>query len=191
MHFFLGRTKVYISFWFLFLAALFSLYDRSLLLLPLLMAVFLHEGAHIAMLLLWRVRIRSFSLLPYGARLDCELSRLAAGKRAAVYLAAPILGLVIGGVGMRLSPASIFPVFNLCLGAFNLLPLPPLDGGNALLALRGPGAGGVLSRILLICGLGAVWGGGLFLLALQHNLSLCILALYLTLCALLPGGCGM
>lgn len=180
-----------VSFWFLFLAALFSLYDRSLLLLPLLMAIVLHEGAHLAMLLLLRVPIRSFSLLPYGARLDCGLSQLSPKKRAAVYLVAPILGLLIGGVGMRLWPSSIFAAFNLCLGAFNLLPLPPLDGGNALLALRGPEAGGVFSCLLLICGLGIVWGGGIFLLVLRHNLSLCILAFYLTLCALLPGDCGL
>ena len=112
MEFFLGKTRVYISFWFLCLAALAALYDKSLLLLPLLAAVALHEAVHLFFLLSFQIRIRSFSLLPYGARLDCDLSTLPAWKKAAVYRGAPAAGLCVGLFYRAIDPASIFGVFN-------------------------------------------------------------------------------
>ncbi|MCI8441113.1 MAG: hypothetical protein HFG27_01080 [Provencibacterium sp.] len=190
MEFFIGKTRIFISFWFLFLAALFSLCDKSFLLLPLFSAIALHEGSHILLLLIFRVRIRSFSLLPYGAQLDCDLSGLSPAKKAGVYLIAPFAGLFTGLFCMLFFPASIFGVFNLCLGVFNLLPLPPLDGGNALLAICGPGRGERAASLLAILCLGLLWGGGIFLFFSQHNLSLLILAFYLSLSAFLPRGFG-
>ncbi|MCI8623969.1 MAG: hypothetical protein HFG26_09955 [Provencibacterium sp.] len=186
MEFFLGKTRVYISFWFLCLAALAALYDKSLLLLPLLAAVALHEAVHLFFLLSFQIRIRSFSLLPYGARLDCDLSTLPAWKKAAVYLSAPAAGLCVGLFYRAIDPASIFGVFNLCLGAFNLLPLPPLDGGNALTAFAPSGRGSRIARLPAALCLGAVWGGGVWLGLFRHNPSLLILALYLTLAAYPP-----
>ena len=190
MEFFIGKTRIFISFWFLFLAALSCLYDKSFLLLPLFAAIALHEGAHLLLLLLFHTRIRCFSLLAYGARLDCDLSALSPLRRAAVYLIAPAAGVLAGLFCMLFFPASIFGVFNLCLGVFNLLPLPPLDGGNALSVLCGPGKGERISSLLAALCLGLLWGAGGFLFFSQHNLSLLILAFYLTLSSLLPRGFG-
>lgn len=99
--------------------------------LPLfLLAAAVHEGGHLLVLHLSGGRLHRLTLTGCGAVLHCALpeGRFA---RAAVCLAGPAASFALTALagalgGYRLAGASVL------LGAFNLLPVPPLDGGMAL-----------------------------------------------------------
>ena len=178
----LGRIQVLVSFWFLAGLTLFALMDRSFIVLSLLLAIFLHEGFHILFLLYFGARIHSLELRIYGVRLDCELSLLSGTQKTVSFLAAPLLNLVIGGILYLLDPSSIFGALNLCIGIFNLLPIPPLDGGNAaaqILPAR-PYAHAVFRYVARICLILLFVAAG-WLLLYRHNMTLLLCGIYLLL----------
>ena len=151
------------------LAALWCADTTGVLLLVLLAAA-VHEGGHLLVLQLSDGRLHRLTLTCCGAVLHCALPE---GRcaRAAVCLAGPAASFALtalaGQLGCwRLAGASAL------LGLFNLLPLPPLDGGMALAhlcagrlpVLRGALAGLSAAGLLL----GGMWlwrvGGGVWLL---------------------------
>ena len=187
MEFFIGNTRVKISFWFLAGVTLFVLLDRSFIVLPLFGTILLHEGVHLTLLRLCGSKIRGCELHLYGVRLSCELGALPPKRRAAVYLSAPLCNLLLGGILYLCDPMIIFGVYNLVIGAYNLIPIPPLDGGNAARALcRSRAARAACSLISLLC-LAAAFAGALWLLWTRRNWTLLACALYL-LAVLLKGG---
>lgn len=175
----LGATRVRVSFWFLAGLALFTLLDRSFIAPALFCAVALHESAHLGAMLLLGARVREVSLHLYGARIDADLSLLAAGRRAAVYLCAPLLNLLLGAAFWLCDPLSIFGVFNLCIGAFNLLPVAPLDGGNALETAITSTRGARFLRGVSLVFLCLLAAGAAFLCVRTQNFSLLFCVLYL------------
>lgn len=163
-----GRVEVRDGFLVL-LAALWCADGTNVLPLVLLAAA-VHEGGHLLVLHLSGGQLHRLVLTVCGAVLHCTLptGRCA---RAAVCLAGPAASFALtalaGNLGwLRLAGASAL------LGLFNLLPLPPLDGGMALVhlcagrltALRGTLAG--VSAVGLLGG--GAWlcraGGGVWLL---------------------------
>ena len=128
-------------------------------------AVLLHELGHVLALRLCGARIRALRLAVSGLELDysgaltnretllCALSGPAAGLLYALSACA------LGGVFLRRSGA-----LSLCLTAFNLLPVLPLDGGRALASLAGPRAasvvGAAVSMLLCAAGVSALLAGG-------------------------------
>lgn len=163
-----GRVEVRDSFVVL-LAGLWCADTTNVLPLVLLAAA-VHEGGHLLVLYLSGGQLHRLTLTGCGAVLHCALP---AGRyaRAAVCLAGPAASFALtvwtAPLGwLRLAGASAL------LGLFNLLPLPPLDGGMALAHL----CAGRLGRMRALCtGLSAVglllggvvlWsaGGGVWLL---------------------------
>ncbi len=111
------------------LAALWCVDETNTLPLFLLAAA-IHELGHVLVLSLAGGRVLRLTLTACGAVLRCTLPE---GRcaRAAVCLAGPAASFALtafaGELGLyRLAGASML------LGAFNLLPMPPLDGGMAL-----------------------------------------------------------
>ena len=129
MRWFLFMVFLHIDPGWLVLMALLWYWDPLGCFYPFCAAMALHELGHLAALSLLRVPVRRMRLDLSGAVLETgatdyrrELVCALAGP------AANCLGLVFWDV---------FPLFARCcllLGAFNLLPLPPLDGGKALRA---------------------------------------------------------
>ncbi len=152
--------------------------DETNVLPVFLAAALFHELGHLLVLYLTGGKLNKLSLTAFGAVLNCELPESGLAKTA-VCLAGPassfLLTAAAGGFGAwRLSGASVL------LGAFNILPLPPLDGGMALYHLTN-GRFAVLRGLaasmaaLLLCGGGlllALNGGGLWLLLLGLVLSI-------------------
>ena len=169
----MGRVNVRDGFWVL-LAALWCVDEDNLL--PLfLTAALVHEAGHAAALYLAGGHLRQLTLTACGAVMQAALpcGRFAC---AAVSLAGPAAGFALTIAardcgGWRLAGASAL------LSLFNLLPLPPLDGGMALRHLADGrftrllnGIAGVSVLVLLAGGV-FLWksgfGGWLFLAGLM------------------------
>ena len=142
-------------------------------------AAAVHELGHWAALRLLGARVRCLRIGVLGAVMDCDGGGLSYRGELAAVLAGPLANLlsalILTGSGQGLEAAA---GAHLVLGAFNLLPVRPLDGGRALeLAVSwrwGPAAGdraarwaGALAALALAACLGAVMvqsGGSLWLL---------------------------
>ena len=160
----MGRVNVRDGFWVL-LAALWCVDEDNLL--PLfLTAALVHEAGHAAALYLAGGRLRQLTLTACGAVMQAALP---CGRFACA--------------AVSLAGASAL------LSLFNLLPLPPLDGGMALAYLSDggfPRVRGVLAALsgaaLLLCGLlclrsdGGCW-------VLLTGTAICISALRMKKCS--------
>lgn len=164
------RGKVEMRDGFIVLLAALWCADTTGVLPLVLLAAAVHEGGHLLVLHLSGGRLHRLTLTCCGAVLHCALPE---GRcaRVAVCLAGPAASFALTALagqlgGWRLAGASAL------LGLFNLVPLPPLDGGMALAhlcagrlpVLRGLLAGGCAAGLLL----GGAWlcraGGGVWLL---------------------------
>nr|WP_297171399.1 site-2 protease family protein [uncultured Agathobaculum sp.] len=166
------------------LAALWCVDETNALPLFLLAAA-LHEAGHLLALRLSDGRLHRLVLSGSGAVLRCALPR---GRcaRTAICLAGPAMSFALtAAAGMlgawRLAGASAL------LGLFNLLPMPPLDGGMALFHLcdgkflsvrRGialiSAAGLLLAGLQLLRAGGGIWLlliGGLVLIKYLKSLA--------------------
>ena len=118
---------------FLLLLAILFYLDQGVGLLPwALLACVVHELGHVAAALILKGKVSRLSLSVVGAELCFEYPRvLSYGEESLTALAGPAVNLLAGlaayGVGAYL-PA----ILSFGVGAFNLLPVLPLDGGRVL-----------------------------------------------------------
>lgn len=125
---------------FLLLAAVTALLfcDRSGLFAAALVSAAVHEGAHLAALRAFGGNPRRIRLTPFG--IDIVLRKPASRSYlhdAAVSLAGPFANLAeFAALSCAKNPAlSSLSLTALALFLFNILPIAPLDGGQALEAL--------------------------------------------------------
>ena len=95
-----------------------------------LLALALHEAAHLTALALFRRPVLGLTLCAGGAKIETEA--LALRQEALSAAAGPLVNLLSGALTLRCVPA--FSAVSLGLAAVNLLPLYPLDGGRILRA---------------------------------------------------------
>lgn len=134
-------------------------------LIPSLIALGAHESAHLLLALRLRARVDEIELMPFGAAIRLyELWETSPGALIAIALAGPGMNLAAASLlalGLYAFPAEAFALIplirmNLAIGAVNLLPALPLDGGRALCALmalrmdrhRAVRIGVILGRVL-------------------------------------------
>lgn len=137
---------------FVLLAAWFVLANGWEPLVTVLAAAAAHELGHWLVLRLLGAEVTGFRLSALGAVLETDSRCLSYGGELAAVLAGPggnlLAAVALTALGGGRWNAAVGA--NLLLGAFNLLPIRPLDGGRALwLAaawLRGPGAGETAAR---------------------------------------------
>lgn len=173
------RPKLRVSGGFVLLSAWFVLVNGWRLLAIVLAAAAVHEAGHWLVLRCLGARAGGLRISALGAVLETEGALSYAGELAAL-LAGPAANLLAAAVLTALGRGRWNAAVGaqLVLGAFNLLPIRPLDGGRALELLvswlAGPAAGeraasaaGAASALLLSLALAAVMirtGGSLWLL---------------------------
>lgn len=151
------------------------------LLPPTLLAAAVHEAGHVAALLAVGGRAEGFTLGVSGAQL-----RLSAGlsyaRELPVALAGPACSLALAVGGGRTGHFLLAGI-SLALGLFNLLPIPPLDGGRAVACLGGmllsPLGAERLERILAAAALLAVLALGGVCLGRGYGPGLLAMGLWL------------
>ena len=166
----------------LVLLAAFLLLSRGLTLpAALLSAALCHELAHVLTLHALHTPPRRLTLSASGAELYVpDLHRLSYGGELLAVAAGPLCNLTLWALLSLLSVdvLSVFSGANLLLGALNLLPVRPMDGGRLLWLLTAlftepytadrvaalVGAVTGLALLSLCLYLTATTGGGLFLL---------------------------
>jgi len=133
------RTKIEIAPSFPLALALWGLVSPGEVVLAVLLAALLHEAGHLAALRAFGVRAGKVRLGALGAVIKAEEAhRLSYGDELLVTLAGPAVNLILAPLlslaALRLHwPAGyLLAGAQILLGAFNLLPIPPLDGGSAL-----------------------------------------------------------
>ena len=184
---------VHVSASFFLLAALALIVSPVEIAASVLLAALLHECGHLLALKAFRVPVEGLRLTALGAVLYARgARRLSYARELAVTLAGCGANLACGFLtalaARRLSweGGFLFAGAHFLLAAFNLLPIPPLDGSRALMLLVsfffGPAAGdaaavlaGLFFALALVgaglCIAAETGGGVLFLLASLALLS--------------------
>lgn len=178
------RNRVHISFGFCLLAGWFAAVNGWRPLVTVLGAAAVHEAGHWVALRALGARIRALRIGPLGAVLETDARSLSYGRELAAVLAGPGANLLCAWV-LTLAGCGQTALIgaHLVLGAFNLLPVGPLDGGRALrlaLSWRWGPAGEEVARwvsaaasLAAAAGLGALicyTGGSLWLLPAMGGL---------------------
>lgn len=106
--------------------------------------VLIHEMGHLSMALLFRIKVVSVQLLPFGGVVSIEdHGQLTAWKEIMIAVAGPLqngimmmigMGFMLLGWGDNDYIAYIIHG-NMIIALFNLLPIPPLDGGKIMQSL--------------------------------------------------------
>ena len=171
------------------LLAAFVWLASPLLLGAILSAAVCHELGH--WLVLRRVggRIQRLHITVFGAEMQVDDRRISYGGELLTAAAGPVINLLLaaamGLLGRWWEPLYLFAGAQLVLGAFNLLPALPLDGGRilwlALAWLTEPyTAQRVLSAVSLAVSLALLLGGGWFIWRLGGSPFLLVGAVGLT-----------
>ena len=172
---------------FFLLVLLAAVISPAEIVVSVLLAAALHECGHLLALRAYRVPVEGLRLSALGAVLYARgARRLSYGRELIVTLAGCgmniFCGVLTALLALRLSWVEGFVLAgaHILLAAFNLLPIPPLDGARALYLIAafflGPLAGERIAAVTgLVCSLALVsagvyvtaetGGGTLFLLA--------------------------
>ena len=126
------KVQIQDSFWLLIAAAIFL--DSQCLLPVFLFASAVHEAGHWLAVSLCGGHIRQFRLSAAGGMMTYRLTAPSGGRDALIALAGPAAGLLLVLLANR-AGAYYLAGASLLLSVFNLLPVPPLDGGRILDAL--------------------------------------------------------
>ncbi len=136
----LAGVRVRINILFLLLAVIYVYLGLGMEITIIFASVLLHELAHTIMAALLKVKVAEIELLPFGGQARIEdFTGLEPDKEIYIALAGPIISLSVAAIFqfipvLESAKVPLIVHINLLLGAFNLFPALPLDGGRILRA---------------------------------------------------------
>lgn len=188
MSFTIFNTKIKISFLFMVTLCILLLWDKTGFVLPMLLAVLLHEAAHLSVM--WAVGCapKEINLCPGSVQiLSSPVKRK---PEILILLMGPAINILVFIVLWLAFEKTVytgvleFAVINLIYGVFNLVPVRNLDGGSIVEVILTEFLGFQKARIILNI-ITVVFAVAILLLALffslngDINYSLYIMVLYL------------
>lgn len=199
MRFTVGCCRVEIGFLFVAVITFSLLIDRTGVAGVGLIATAVHEGGHLLVMSLISAPPQRIKMNPFGIDIVQRQGVRGYGRDAWISLAGPAANFLLAALcclWTKVSPSIYLEnlaVANLLIGAMNILPVEPLDGGQALYCLfcsrfsadKALKAVEIVS-FLVILPLGII--GFLVLLRSRYNFSLLLVSAYLMLLLLLKKG---
>lgn len=191
----LDRPRMEVSPGFLLLLAALFWMDEGVGLLPWgLLSCLVHELGHVAAAAACGGQVERLSLTAVGAELSFSYRRpLSYVRDSFVSMAGPAANLAAGGLLLGFGQ-SMPAVLSLGIGAFNLLPVQPLDGGRVVYGLLAerldPDWADRLMTAAAGCIVGALVGVGAIIAVYYANVTLLLTALWLLAGVLHHGGAG-
>ena len=150
----------------------------------------MHEAGHFLALMAFRVKPAGLTLGMFGIRVEQDAARpLCYRQNVVVSLAGPMVNLLSFALYALCTGFSEMACVHLVLAVFNLLPMEPLDGGQALLAfLSMKGDADRAQRILFGVSIAVLLplaaAGFYILIDSGYNFSLLMVTAYLCLLVL-------
>lgn len=140
MKFKISGIKTEVSFLFAAIIALLFITDKTGLFAPSFLACVFHEAGHLFAMKAVKAEVKSISLKPAAVEITrnpCKDTK----SIVIIQISGPLANIVLFALFLILFKALhydiflIFALINLAYGAFNLLPVKGLDGGNLLYTL--------------------------------------------------------
>lgn len=139
MHFYIKTTRVDVGFPFAASAAVILMLDKSGTALIIFLCCALHEAGHILLLSLCASPPDAIVLGVFGMRIERGEVCLDYRREAVCALAGPAANFIVSLVALpfawRYSDALKLAALSAGIGVFNLLPVEPMDGAEALRSL--------------------------------------------------------
>ena len=187
-------TKIYVSFLFLAPLCLMLFLDKSGFFLPSVLAIVLHETAHLTAMRMLHCNPKEISLIPASVRIVRAVTYRVRNE-VIISLAGPLSNLLFFSlffVAYKVTKNMNFLTFsliNLLFSVFNLLPIKQLDGGLVLYKLLAYFKGEKKAQIILnfisvITGI-TLLVLGIWLFFNNKNLSVIIMSIYILLSILI------
>ena len=190
MKFKIFGTKIHISFLFLEPVTLMIFIDKSGLFLPSLLAVTIHETAHLTAMYMLRCNPKEIRLIPTSICIVRQIEYRHKNE-IIISLLGPLANLLFFSaffVVYRLcgnSEILTFALINFLFAIFNLLPIKALDGGFILYKLLsikfGENKGQIVLNILSFVLAVMLILAGVFLFLKNKNFSVILMGIYIIL----------
>lgn len=169
---------------------LFYLFDEGKSLIYIFLAASFHESAHIFFYHIFKAKISSVKILPYGISASFHSTvKLSYAKECLSLFAGPFFNLIIAvfciiiNTFIQIEGSDLFFAYNAAYFAVNLLPVFPLDGGrivrNALFIKFSENTAVKISRISTLFFIFLLFAAAAVLFFYAGNFSLILISVYL------------
>ncbi len=183
MKFRLFGTKIEISFLFLAFLCFIIFTDKSGLIIPMIIAVVLHETAHLLCMRVFGCQPKAIRLIPASVSVIRDFCS-APKKEMLISLSGPFINVFMFVVFYRINIE--FSIINLLIGCFNLLPFKGLDGGEIIhkalsVKVGEERADRILNLINFVAGAVGIFMGIFLIINKTPNISVIIISIYFLL----------
>ncbi|MBE6730536.1 MAG: hypothetical protein E7564_02475 [Ruminococcaceae bacterium] len=177
----LGKIKVKISFWFLFVICAVSLISENFN--SVLIAVIIHELSHVATLYFMGGKIEEINLRLTDINISTNVLKLPVLKAVSVILAGPMANLLLGIMFKNYNKE--FSFVNFSLGLFQILPVFSSDLDNLLKVLFKGKFFKLFKVIYFIFALLIFFLGINLIIVSKYNFTLLVMGIFLIIKTLL------
>jgi len=126
------NISVNISFYFAAVLTLSLLLDKTNISFYSILSALLHETGHMLCLFFLKAKPKEIKFGLFGMRIVRGNKTLSYKSEVITALSGPLVNIILFAVFLYPQKTLMFSAVNLALGLFNLLPVKPMDGGEAL-----------------------------------------------------------